>query len=112
MSKDIADILCNQVIDNGLIINDAIKVINESEFLTHKPEKFIARLSSIRSYCYKMYYDYQFGYLDIDDINDKMIILMNGVVEYKNSYTKYSYGYKVMNSILSVLVDTFNDINN
>jgi len=112
MKKDIADILCNQIIDNGLIINDAYKVINESEFLTHRPEKFIARISSIQSYCYVLYYDYQLGKIDNDGINDKMITLMNGVVDYKNSYTKYSYGYKVMNSILSVLIDTFNDINN
>jgi len=112
MKKDIADILCNQIINNGLIINDVYKVINESSFLTHKPEKFINRISSVKSYCYELYYDYQLGKINNDDLNDKMIILMNGVVNYKNSYPRNSYGYKVMNSILSVLIDTFNDINN
>ena len=41
-----------------------------------------------------------------------MIDLMYTIVEYKHLYRNKSYGYKVMNSLLDVVIETFNDINN
>jgi hypothetical protein len=46
-----------------------------------------------------------------EQVNDLMINLMNTLVRYKNSYNYMSYGYKVMNSLLDIVKNTFVELN-
>ena len=113
MKKDIAELLCNQSIDIALIVKEAERVIDESKFLTAFPEKFLERMWEIQGQVYNLFINYHYNNnLNDNNVNDEMIDLMYTIVEYKHLYRNKSYGYKVMNSLLDVVIETFNDINN
>lgn len=112
MKKDIAELLCNQSIDIALIVKEAERVIDESRFLTTFPEKFLERMWKIQGQVYNLFINYHYNNnLNDDNVNDEMIDLMYTIVEYKHLYRNKSYGYKVMNSLLDVVIETFNEIN-
>ena len=46
-----------------------------------------------------------------DEITDLMINLMNTLVRYKNSYRPITYAYRVMNSLLDIVKNTFVELN-
>ena len=46
-----------------------------------------------------------------EQVNDLMINLMNTLVRYKNSYYPSKYAYRVMNSLLDIVKNTFVELN-
>lgn len=108
--KRILDILCNQVIDIAQINKEAYSVIDNGN-LTNYPYRFINRINSVRDYCFNLYVYTDNGKHNYDDVNDLMIHLMRVLVDYRNSYRKESYAYRVMNSLLDVVEQSFIEIN-
>ena len=45
------------------------------------------------------------------EVTDLMINLMNTLVRYKNSYRPITYAYRVMNSLLDIVKNTFVELN-
>jgi len=110
--KRILDILCDQVIDVALIVKEAERVIDESRFLTTFPEKFLERMWNIQSQVYNLFINYHYNNnLNDDNVNDEMIDLMYTIVEYKHLYRNKSYAYRVMNSLLDIVEQSFIEIN-
>ena len=110
MNTNKIDILCNQVIDVALVAKDALNTINNAN-LSEYPQKFVNRIDSVVNYCYNMFIDTNANEHTDEQINDLMINLMNTLVHYKNSYYSASYGYKVMNSLLDIVKETFIELN-
>ena len=104
------DILCDQIIDVALVSKEAIEVINNTPLLVY-PKKFVDRVNSVVQYCYRMFMDANDYKLTDEKFNDLLIKLMNTLVEYKNSYHPNTYGYKVMNSLLDIVKNTFVELN-
>ena len=100
------DILCNQVIDVALVVKEANEVIENAELLKY-PYHFVNRINSVVNYCYNMFINAKANKHTEEQVNDLMINLMNTLVRYKNSYNYMSYGYKVMNSLLDIVKNTF-----
>ena len=110
MNVDKIDVLCNQVIDIALVVKETTEIINNSE-LNNYPQHFINRINSVLQYCHKMFVNTNASKHTEEQINDLMINLMNTLVKYKNSYYPSTYGYKVMNSLLDIVKDTFIELN-
>ena len=104
------DILCNQVIDVALVVKEANEVIENAELLKY-PYHFVNRINSVVNYCYNMFINAKANKHNDDEINDLMINMMNTLVRYKNSYNVGTYGYKVMNSLLDIVKNTFVELN-
>lgn len=110
MNANKIDILCNQVIDVALVTKEANDVINNVN-LSQYPKRFVDRINSVVQYCYRMFMDANDNKLTDDRTNDLMINLMNTLVNYKNSYKSTTYGYRVMNSLLDIVKNTFVEFN-
>lgn len=108
--KRILDILCDQVIDIALLNKDAIISIENAD-LRNYPSRFVERIESVKNCCFKLYVDTDNGKLNYYDINDLMIYLMRALCNYRNSYRKNSYAYRVMNSLLDIVEQSFIEIN-
>ena len=108
--EKILDILCNQIIDIALINKDALSTIDNSK-LTNYPTKFVNRIQSVQTYCYKLYVNSDNGYHSYDEIVNLMFNLMRTLNYYRNSYNKNSYAYRVTNSLLDVVEQSFIEIN-
>ena len=106
----IIDILCNQVIDVALINKEANSKIDASN-LTSYPQKFVDRINLIKKTCTDLYIKSDDGVYSLDDINYIMYFLMHVVSMFRNSYHENSYPYRVMNSLLDVIKESFIDIN-
>ena len=111
MNVDKIDVLCNQVIDIALVVKKTNEVISNSKFVTNYPLHFLERINSVLKYCYNMFVNTNNSKHTDEQINDLMINLMNTLVKYKNSYYPSTYGYKVMNSLLDIVKDTFVELN-
>ena len=111
MNVNKIDVLCDQVIDVALVVKEANEVINNSKFVTNYPYHFIERINSVLNYCYNMFVNTNNCKHNDEQINDLMIKLMNTIVTYKNSYYPTTYGYKVMNSLLDIVKDSFVELN-
>jgi len=110
MNVDKIDILCNQVIDVALVAKETNEVINNSQLKCY-PQHFANRVNSVIQYCYNLFMNTNAGKHTEEQVNDLMINLMNTLVRYKNSYNYMSYGYKVMNSLLDIVKNTFVELN-
>ena len=110
MNVDKIDILCNQVIDIALVAKETNEVINNSQLKCY-PQHFANRVNSVVQYCYNLFMNTNAGKHTEEQVNDLMINLMNTLVRYKNSYNYMSYGYKVMNSLLDIVKNTFVELN-
>ena len=110
MDVDKIDILCDQVIDVALVSKEAIEVINNAQ-LNKYPQKFVDRINSVVKYCYNLFIDSNENKHTDERVNDLLIRLMNTIVYYKNSYYPRAYGYKVMNSLLDIVKNTFVELN-
>ena len=108
--KRILNILCDRVIDVALLNNDAIISIENAD-LRNYPSRFVERIESVKNYCFKLYVDTDNGKLNYYDINNLMIYLMRTLGNYRNSYHNNSYAYRVMNSLLDVVEQSFIEIN-
>ena len=111
MNVNKIDVLCDQVIDVALVVKEANEFINSSKFLKTYPQHFVDRINSVLKYCYNMFVNTNNSKHTDEQINDLMINLMNTLVKYKNSYYPSTYGYKVMNSLLDIVKDTFVELN-
>ena len=110
MNVDKIDILCNQVIDIALVSKEAVDTINSAS-LSIYPSKFIKRINSVVNYVYNLFMDSNNDKYNDDEINELMIYLMNTLIYYKNSYKSNTYGYRVMNSLLDIVKNTFVELN-
>jgi len=110
MNVDKIDILCNQVIDVALVAKETNEVINNSQLKCY-PQNFVNRVNSVVQYCYNLFMNTNAVKHTEEQVNDLMINLMNTLVCYKNSYNYMSYGYKVMNSLLDIVKNTFVELN-
>ena len=110
MNTDKIDVLCNKIIDVALVVKEAKEVINNSR-LTIYPKQFVDRIDSVVQYCYRMFMDANDYKLTDEKTNDLLIRMMNTIVYYKNSYNPNTYGYKVMNSLLDIVKNTFVELN-
>ena len=105
------DVLCDQVIDVALVVKEVNEFINSSKVLKTYPQHFVERINSVLQYCYNLFIDSNENEYTEEQINDLMINLMNTLVKYKNSYYPLTYGYKVMNSLLDIVKDSFVELN-
>ena len=102
------DVLCDQVIDVALVSKEAIEVINNSQ-LEKYPQKFVNRINSVVNYCYTLFMNANIH--NDEQVNDLMVNLLSTLVKYKNSYYSMTYAYKVMNSLLDIVKDSFVELN-
>lgn len=110
MNVDKIDILCNQVIDVALVAKETNEVINNSQLKCY-PQHFANRVNSVVQYCYSLFMNTNAGKHTEEQVNDLMISLMNTLVRYKNSYCPSKYAYRVMNSLLDIVKNTFVELN-
>ena len=110
MNVNKIDVLCNQVIDIALVVKETTEIINNSE-LNNYPQNFINRINSVLQYCYNMFMNANADKHTDSEITDLMINLMNTLVRYKNSYHPNTYAYRVMNSLLDIVKNTFVELN-
>jgi hypothetical protein len=111
MNTNKIDVLCDQVIDVALVVKETNEFINSSKVLKTYPQRFVDRINSVLQYCYNMFINANASKHTEEQINDLMINLMNTLVKYKNSYYPLTYGYKVMNSLLDIVKDSFIELN-
>ena len=83
------------------------KQLNKPEYYNN----FINRINSVLQYCYNMFMNANASKHTEEQINDLMINLMNTLVRYKNSYRPVTYAYRVMNSLLDIVKNTFVELN-
>jgi hypothetical protein len=110
MNANKIDILCDQVIDVALVVKEATNVIDNSK-LSCYPQQFVNRVNSVVQYCYNMFMNANADKHNDSEITDLMINLMNTLVRYKNSYHPNTYAYRVMNSLLDIVKNTFVELN-
>ena len=110
MNANKIDILCDQVIDVALVVKEATNVIDNSK-LSCYPQQFVNRVNSVVQYCYNLFMNANADKHTDSEIIDLMINLMNTLVRYKNSYHPNTYAYRVMNSLLDAVKDTFVELN-
>lgn len=104
------DILCNQVIDVALVVKETKETISNAS-LSIYPHKFIERINSVLGYCHTLFVNCNNDIHTDEEVNDLLINLMNTLVKYKNSYNEGTYGFKVMNSLLDIVKNTFVELN-
>lgn len=110
MNTNKINILCDQVIDVALVVKETTNVIDNSK-LSCYPQHFANRINSVVQYCYNMFMNANADKHTDAEITDLMINLMNTLVRYKNSYRPITYAYRVMNSLLDIVKNTFVELN-
>ena len=106
----IKSILADQVIDIALLtieLNNVVKTNN-----CNVPKKFYTRVDSVLAYVHSLFVDYSNNKLNLSQVDEKEIVLMNKLIEYRNSYRFNSYGYQLFNSMYDVIKETFIKYNN
>ena len=112
MNKNFINVLCNQVFNVAFVINEAKDTkINVSPNAYANITKFVDRMDSVWNFVQTLFMDYESGKVDEDFVNDKMIILLNTLVNYKNSYKVGGIAYKTMNSLLDIVKESFVELN-
>jgi len=105
--QNISDILCDLTIDVAMIVKEA-KSFTQVAYVNGKikvfPFKFMNRVDSVVDYCYQMYDD---DNMTDEKLDELMINLMYTLVNYKKSYHEGAYAYKVMNSLLDAVKESF-----
>ena len=112
MNKNFIDVLCDQVINVTFVIAEAKDTkVNVSPNAYANITKFVDRMDSVWNFVQTLFMDYESGKVDEDFVNDKMIILLNTLVNYKNSYKVGGIAYKTMNSLLDIVKESFIELN-
>lgn len=112
MNNKICDILCNQAIDVALVVKEFDETpIRVSSAVKVNVIRFVYRINSVLSFVEKLLIDYKANRIDENFVNDKMCELLNTLVNYKNSYKKGNLCYRYMNSLLSIVTETFVELN-
>ena len=99
VNSRIKDILADQVINIVLLKIEA----NNYDISV----MFSARIESVTIYVHSLLVDYVNNKLNSTQVEEKEIVLMNKLIEYRNSYKLNSYGYRFFNSVYDVVKETF-----
>ncbi len=104
VNSHIKDVLADQVIDIVLLKIEA----NNYDISV----MFSARIESVIIYVHSLFVDYVNNKFNTMQVEEKEVILMNKLIEYRNSYRVNSYGYRFFNSVYDVVKETFINIAN
>lgn len=115
VSENIKEIITNMTIDNGLIVNEA----KNDKFLKLDQE-FMGYLNMILDYDSYLfdtvvYYEVPTTMLGNPITNTfvqtMVVSILFECIKYRNTYNKYTYGYKYLNSLYDRIFEALNDIN-
>ena len=112
MNKNFSDVLCNQVIDVALVVKEIEDTpVSISPNAYPNVDKFINRINSVVDFVQTLFTHYESERVNEEFVNDKMVELMNALVNYKNSYKVRGIAYTTMNSLLDIVKDSFVELN-
>lgn len=95
--------------DNLRIFNEIINVENG---ILCKDEEFVSKSKSIIEYCKTLYFDCVSNSIDLATACFVIKNLINEIYNECENYSRYSYGYKIMNSFFDKTLETYNEFIN
>ena len=113
MNRDtISNVLCEQVINIGLLYNEAINTkVTISIKNVENVSRFNARIKSILKYINSLYFEYNAGIIDYNYVIDKMYYLYN-LINCSYKYNEGTFCFKTINSMKDVINETIMNLTN
>ena len=113
MNRDtISNVLCEQVINIGLLYNEAINTkVTISIKNVENVSRFNARIKSILKYINSLYFEYNAGIIDYNYVINKMYHLYT-FINYTYKYNKGTFCFKTINSMKDVITETIENLTN
>ena len=108
--ENVAKLLANQVDNIGDLLVEYYENVISGNIMSN--DRFENRICSIARYVVQLHKDYENDFIDEDILEEKMLTLMNKIVEYRNCYNKTGFGYRSMNSMIDVVRETYIEIYN
>ena len=110
--ETISNVLCEQVINIGLLYNEAINTkVTISIKNVENVSRFNARIKSILKYINSLYFEYNDGIIDYNYVINKMYHLYTFInCTYK--YNEGTFCFKTINSMKDVINETIMNLTN
>ena len=110
--ETIANILCDQVINIGLLYNEAINTkVTISVKNIENVSRFNNRIKSILTYVNSFYFEYEAGIIDYNSVINKMRYLYN-LINCAYKYNEGTFCFKTINSMKDVINETIMNLTN
>lgn len=110
--ETIANILCDQVINIGLLYNEAINTkVTISVKNVENVSRFNNRIKSILTYVNSFYFEYEAGIIDYNYVINKMRYLYN-LINCAYKYNEGTFCFKTINSMKDVINETIMNLTN
>lgn len=115
----VLDILSDLTIDMSAIMKNVNKSLNDpqsEEFndyinINTLHNEFIITISYAMQFTYNLYAEYHNENISSRYVIEKLIILMNFMIENRSKHNLGGFEYETINSILNILIQTFTKIN-
>ena len=108
--ETISNVLCGQVINIGLLYNEAINTkVTISVKNVENVSRFNNRIKSILTYVNNLYFEYEAGIIDYNYVINEMYHLYTFInCSYK--YNKGTFCFKTINSMKDVINETIENL--
>lgn len=106
----INELLANQTIDIAMLVGEFENILNSGKCVI--PQKFVNRVYSVIGYVHTLFLDYNNNKINGEFVDKKMVNLMNTLINYRESYNRDGYGYRLFNSMYDIVKTYFIDIDN
>lgn len=115
----ISDILSDLTIDMSSImknINETLKDKNIEDLsdninIIKSTNEFVININYAMQFAYNLYAEYYNENISSRYVTEKLIILMNLIIENRSKHYLGGFEYETFNSILNILIQTFTKIN-
>lgn len=115
----ISDILSDLTIDMSSImknINETVKDKNIEDLsdninIIKSTNEFVININYAMQFAYNLYAEYYNKNISSRYVTEKLIILMNLIIENRSKHYLGGFEYETFNSILNILIQTFTKIN-
>ena len=110
--ETITNILCDQVINIGLLYNEAINTkVTISVKNVENVSRFNMRIKNILKHINSLYFEYNAGIIDYNYVIDKMHYLYN-LINCAYKYNEGTFCFKTINSMKDVINETIMNLTN
>lgn len=107
MNENQQQILCELIIDNGLLYNEAKEM--EGGILLDDVE-FMNKMANILKFCQRIYIDASEGNINKTLACHYIIEMLAGIKKYRDAYYRYAIGYYVFNSFYNKTLESLTEL--
>ena len=107
MNENQQQILCELLIGNGLLYNEAREM--EGGILLDD-EEFMNKMDNILKFCQRLYIDASEGNINKTLACHYILEMLVGIKKYRDSYSRYAIGYYVFNSVYDKTLESLSEL--